>query len=185
MPIERGRHLGGIRTLEDIRVRCYCDPDTRCWHWRLSSCDGSPRITLYIPERGGSRDVRGLRGAMIIKLGRMLGPKETVYRNLDICRSRDCVNPDHGLIGGRKTSARHQAKHGTYRASPKSIAVATARVSKITPEIAAQIRRDPRPAAVVAQEVGLAKSSVHAIRRGDTWRRHLPGYSVFTGLGAR
>jgi hypothetical protein len=183
MPIEQGRHMGGIRTLEDIRLRCYCDPDTGCWHWRLSFVDRSPRVSLYVPERGGSRDFRGLRGSMIVKLGRMLGPKETVFRNLDLCRNRDCVNPDHARVGDRKVSGRHHAKHGTYRASPKSIAVATARVSKITAEIAAQIRLDPRPARVVAKEVGLAKSSVHAIRRGDTWRRHLPGYSVFTVLG--
>lgn len=186
MPVRKGQHLEGIRTLEDVRMRCYCDSETGCWHWRQSMVDGSPRVCLYIPERGGTRDFRGLRAAVMLQRGEMTMPRHVrVWRNRDVCRSEDCVNPSHARVGTQLQMSRHLAKFKVYRASPLSVAIATERFRKIDAETAAKIRVDPRPAHVVAEEVGLSKGAIHSIRRGATWRVRQGGYSVWTALGVR
>lgn len=79
-----GKHLGGVRTLEDIKARCEEVGD--CWEWQLSinSC--------HIPQvrfDGMPRPARRVAWEMV---------NGTVPPGMNVtntCGNHKCVNPDH------------------------------------------------------------------------------------------
>ena len=78
------------------------------------------------------------------------------------CDNPWCVNPDHLLAGTHKDNARDCTERGR-RAVRGTVAPHT-RVHKLTDDQVRSIRRDPRPAMVVAIEHGVAEVTVYNIR---------------------
>ena len=101
-----GTYLGGIRNLDDLRLRCVVDEDTGCWHWRLSKCDGVPKVHVTHPAlpRPG-HIMRGRRAALLLARGRDLPAGHVAYARLT-CQSADCVNPSHCQSGDRHAHGR-------------------------------------------------------------------------------
>jgi hypothetical protein len=89
------------------------------------------------------------------------------------CNNPRCVNPDHIKVLTTKQFMSRAAKgrSATVEASrARKIAESHRKHSKITMEIAQQIRLDQRPGRLAAPEYGISKSLYDKIRRGESWR---------------
>jgi hypothetical protein len=164
---QKGAYLGGIRCVMDLRDRCYVDKDTGCWHWRLATCQNLPKVHLH----GRKHAVRGRRAAMILSLGRDLVQGEMAVAK---CDSLDCVNPGHAFIGTRKDHAEWMRKTGRSKSVKKQISILKARMArkktKLSFEIAREMRASDEPTHVLAERYGVAKSAASAARSGRSWR---------------
>ncbi len=88
------------------------------------------------------------------------------------CDNRKCINPAHLKLGTRQENmadmvAKRRGNHTRGVSHP---------LAKMTPEIAAEIRKRYRPydhkngSMALAREFGLSQPAVHTCIRGETWK---------------
>lgn len=166
-----GAYLGGIRTLEDVRLRCYVDPRSDCWHWRLHFSRGRSCCMWVID--GIEYKGTAARAAWVLS-GFKLEPGWVVSRRRSICESEDCCNPAHHRAGPKgkvlpKLTPEQRVAHriGVTRESRRR--------SKLSMEVALQIRQSDAKVLDEAAKWGVAPSTISQIRRGETWRAGLSG----------
>lgn len=181
----KGTYLGGIRTLEDLRVRCSIDPDTGCWQWKGAMNDGKhPRFMLFDPERGEHRVVSGVQGALMLA-GRCPPKGKIGYRR---CTSCSCMNPAHMSVGTKAEQGAFLRRTGRQRGDPRRAAVNTLNSrthrSSLTDELVQWVRESDQPNTVVAHALGVSHNCISQIRRGLTWRLAASNASVFAWRGA-
>lgn len=171
MSTKPGDYLGGIRTLEDIRRRCYVDPVSGCWLWRLHVSRG--RSCCVWSSDGVVHKGTAQRAAWVLA-GLPLKPGWVVSRRRSICESPDCCNPAHHRAGPRskvlpKLTPEQRTSHriGVTRESRRR--------SKLSMEAALQIRQSDAPCRAEAARWGVAPTTVSQIRRGETWREGIQG----------
>jgi len=180
-----GTHLGGIRDLDDLRLRCVVDDDTGCWHWRLSKCDGVPKVHVTHPAlpRPG-HIMRGRRAALLLARGRDLPAGHVAYARLS-CTSKDCVNPAHCQSGDRHAHGRYLTQSGKVKGllskRKASRAMWDKRGRKVTPEVRAHILASDATTYALAKELNLSQFAVWSVRKtGAVHTPHLAQASVFT-----
>jgi hypothetical protein len=180
-----GAYLGGIRTLEDLRGRCFIDSDTQCWHWRLAMSQGSPRVHVRCPD-GKSVVMRGRRAALFLSLGADAHVGQYAW-NRAHCHSPDCVNPGHAKHGSRKQWGADMRKRGTFTNLPSKVRAARATSAarrKLTDEQAAAVLASTDSIAVTAARFGVSRIVVVGIRNRTTYLpREMAGASVFSWGG--
>lgn len=185
MSHQKGAHVGGIRTVEDLRVRCFIDSDTQCWHWRLSVSQGSPRVHLVLGD-GAPIVMRGRRAALALSTGADL-PEGTYCWGRAQCHSADCVNPEHCRTGSRKQWGADMRRREVFVGLPAKVRAArdsAAKRRKLTPEQAAEVLASTDSIAVTAERFGVSRIVVQGIRNGTTYRRQeMAGASVFSWGG--
>ena len=166
-----GTQLNGIRSLEDIRLRCFVDPQTGCWRWRLHFSRGRSCCVWFID--GVSHKGTAARAAWMLS-GRRVEPGWVVSRYRSLCESEDCCNPEHHRAGPKskvlpKLTAEQRVAHrvGVTRESRRR--------SKLSMEAALQIRQSDASVTDEAAKWGVAASTISQIRRGETWRDGLAG----------
>jgi hypothetical protein len=110
----RGKHLGGIRTLDDLKARTAEVGD--CWEWQCGYQNhGKTPAVVYIDKRMSGRRL----ALMLAKPGQKLDGKVVIAK----CGNHKCVNPDHMLAltkephhgrdcAGRPVDARHVPRRG-------------------------------------------------------------------------
>lgn len=169
-----GAHLGGIRTLEDLRLRCVCPADDDCWHLRTARGRPMPLNLRHAVSIHGVGQMTATRAAWMLA-GKNTMKGRVIYR---VCESYDCVNPAHLKQGTRGDFARYGAAQGRYRSAAQiaPLLASTAARRKATPEIVRYICESPESAPKVAPKVGMSAGHVNVIRRQNTRR---PA-SVFT-----
>jgi len=177
----RKKRQDGIRTPEDLLMRCRIDEATGCWLWSGACCEGYPRV--WLADVG--RVTTGPSAAFYVSRGG-LPPQGTVAYMRCICPT--CVNPEHVLIGTKKQAGAHLAKSGKLKGDParavRNTLNARRSIAKLTPEIAAEIRASSGTLVELGQRFGVAPSCISAVRTGKTWRDSVVhGASVFS-LGA-
>lgn len=120
----RRKRQDGVRTLEDLRIRCVIDSETGCWLWRgaMSRGDrGNPTARVWIPsDDGGGTIATGQRAAWLLS-GKPLDPEHVVWRHR--CTRSDCINPQHGAAGTRRQMHTAIAESGRMRGDPRRAAV--------------------------------------------------------------
>lgn len=165
MSHKNGANLGGIDSLERLMDRCYVDHDTGCWHWRLSSSKGSPRVHIRLPD-GSAHDTRGRRAAIMVKTGRVLPKGKQVFA-LDRCQSHDCVNPAHARVGTRHQSMQAAVRRGamTTPARLESIRARCVEARKLTGEQMTELLSSIESAYALAKKMQVSKSRVIALRK--------------------
>ena len=185
MPHAHGTHLGGIRTLEDLRLRCRLDDVTGCWHWSLSCSNGWPKVHVTHPAlpRPGFM-MRGRRAALLLARGRDLPPGHVAYARLS-CTSADCVNPAHCQSGDRQAHGAYLTQSGKVKGLLTKVKASRAiwdkRGRKITPEVRAHILASDATTYALAKELGLSYFAVWSVRKkGAVHATHLAQASVFT-----
>jgi hypothetical protein len=179
-----GTYLGGIRTIEDLRIRCRLDDETGCWHWGMAMVQGNPKVHFVLDGRRLS--TRGRKAALLLA-GKEIKPGHVVFATRS-CKSDDCVNPAHARSADR-------ANHGSYlKATGKAISPAKtaaarktvlAKLAKITMEDARAIRNSRDPQAKLAEKYGIAQSAIWSIKNNRAWRELAPQASVFAWAGGR
>lgn len=166
--------MTGIRTIEDVRDRCYVD-ESDCWHWRGATTLGSP--VMWVPAVG-----------KVMTLGSTLTFFVTGARNAGIrwrakCGNRLCCNPSHRT---RMTHSALMASAGIKRTA------AQAQRNRMIPrrysdEMVAAIRAEIGTLAVVAEKFGVGKSYVSRLRRQELrpeQQRAVNGSNVFVWRAA-
>ncbi len=167
-----GTKLGGIRTIEDIRLRCYCQPETGCWHWRGAAKRKGDKV---IEPRVWLADARKCstlsRASWSLAKGVEVADGKTVWRK---CLQLDCGNPDHMMTGTKKKWGDWVKRKGYLRGLPVRVAInrkikIKSGQTKMTMEMAEQIRRDPRTGVEIAAELGVSSQVVSRIRTRKTF----------------
>lgn len=87
------------------------------------------------------------------------------------CREPACVRPEHIELLTTAQIARVAAREGKFRSPARRAAIAVSKraASPLTPELVERIRAADNGAAI-ARELGICKSTVSKIRRGESWR---------------
>lgn len=86
-----------------------------------------------------------------------------------VCDNRRCVRPSHLWVGTHNDNMKDMAQKGRANTRPKVHSEAHP-LSKITKEIARNIREDKRSGRKIAAEYSVSKSLVHGIKKGTHWK---------------
>lgn len=168
MSLKPGAYLGGIRTLNDIKLRCYVPSANGCWHWRMRIYRGRSCCVWLL---GGTEYKSTASRAAWILSGRPMEPGWVVTRNRDVCDSVDCCRPEHHLAGPR--TAVFQGHTPEQRTRHRiGTTIEARRRAKLNMEAAKQIRLSDAPCRVEAEKWGVAVTTISQIRRGETWREN-------------
>jgi len=98
------------------------------------------------------------------------------------CEDKLCVNPAHLSISTQSKIGQKAAKLGAYSSKARSAKISAARRigSKMTIELAQEIRQSPATNIVLALKHGVSKSLVGQIKRGCIWKDYAT--NPFSGL---
>lgn len=164
-----------MRTVADLKLRCWVDEDTDCWQWRGGhSGDGHPR--LWLPALG--RPVTLGIAACYLRTGKK--PEKGSYWRT-VCGTKDCANPAHRKPG---TRSQQMLAHNMRRDQVQRSRVAAGKraVSSLSDEAVQDIRSSAEVLRVVAQRHGISIAHASAIRRGESRVLMAPASSVFSAV---
>lgn len=165
------KNIRGIRSLQDLRDRCYVDDVTGCWHWRMSkTVDGIPRV--HLPTSGGKRsNMLGRRAAMFLSTGKLLPNNFRVWA-APMCHAEDCCNPEHCISGTAKQWGVWARESGILKTPAKrAAAVQQARKNRhLTDEQAAEVFAAEGTGKEIAAKFGVSRQLVSDLRLGKRYR---------------
>lgn len=176
-----GQCLGGIRTVEDLKIRCEVNED-ECWIWQ-GGVNGTRKLEnarVWLPDLGA----RNIQFAALYVAGKPPRGGKRAYAH---CGNKLCGNPDHARAGTQLEVMRFYADNGRFNNAEAKIALAKVAHSRrrLTLEQAQKVRESTDTLKVLSERYGVSKSVLSRIRRGDTYRRpELIGASVFSFMGA-
>lgn len=179
--VRKGQDNGGIRELEDIRLRCVVDYEGDCWRWQGAFSSGTGRTgcpVAWAPLQGRVVSVSRL---VVEFSGRALTRRQMVWRS---CRCDDCCNPKHLKVGTRQQWGAWTALHGFWKGDPlASSRNRKARVDSgeavLTMEMARWIRESSQTGRDLAVVLGVSATTISRARLRRTWDDTLRGASVF------
>lgn len=162
-------------TAAALLAHTHDDAGCMVWAGRMHSQNGAP----LVDHQGRRRMVRRL---LLELLGRNVRPGDFVRCR---CETPGCINPDHLRVLPRATHMREVAA-SVNRNEPvrraKIAATRRARHAVLTPAQVQEIRASDESAAALGRRLGVNKSLVARIRRGEAWADHT---SPWAGMGAR
>ena len=173
--------MSGVKTIDDLRGRCYVDEDLGCWHWRMAAFNGSPRVRVNF--NGKSQMMAGRKAAYILAYEKDIPKGHRVYRAAH-CHSKDCLNPEHVRAGSPQQEGSVVSKTGRNKGNLGRI-IANQRNSraraKLTLEQVREIRASDETQRVKAERYGVHEKTIHLIETGKRWRETiLPTADVFS-----
>ncbi len=156
--------MSGIRTLDDIRDRCFVDDITGCWLWRGAMAHATPSMRL--PEL--DRTVGAGVAICVLTTGETPAPGVVWHRT---CRSQLCVAPEHRQPGTRSTQMAFMLGVPKTSATKARIAASKRRRSKVTPEVVEEIRSSSESSVALAAKHGMSVTHACRIRRHEAHAR--------------
>lgn len=157
------------------RVRRHIDEIGDCWEWNGATQTKSPT-----PMINYQRKVKPVRRLLAETLGKNITGKFVTCK----CRNELCVNPDHLLIVTRKRLQEIVSKERNYTSNPvrmKKLADKARLNSKLTLELAAEIREAEGTQRAIAARYGISQATVSVIKRGVTWRDYSNPFAQLIG----
>lgn len=106
------RRFRGVTSLEDLRERCYVDPDTGCWIWRMAvdMCRGTPSPRVWVPcGLWDRRPVVTTAARAAWFLAGRPEPENGAYVCRAKCSDPLCIAPHHGSTSSPADAARNRA----------------------------------------------------------------------------
>lgn len=175
MSYPKGANLGGIRTIEDLRLRCRIDEDTDCWHYgKASRSHHAPGVRLAVL----GQEMVSL-GVAIAVLSTGKRPEKGVCWHVT-CTTPQCANPDHRKAGTRRS----QMRSANYKPAAQTLAkIASTKRSKsaLSKDAIEAIRSSDETLAVLSERHGVSPSHISRIRLGQCWSETAaPAASVFS-----
>lgn len=176
-----GQCLGGIRTVEDLKLRCEVNED-ECWIWQggSNSTRRPESARVWLPDLGA----RSIQFASLYVSGNAPKRGKRAYAH---CGNKLCGNPEHAKAGTQTEVMRFYAEMGRFSHAEAKIALAKVAYSRrlLTPEQAQEVRESSETGLAMAEKFGVSDSVISRIRRGETYRRQeLVGASVFSLVAA-
>jgi hypothetical protein len=171
MSLTPGTKLHGIRSIEDVRLRCRIDETTGCWIWGMAyrtypDARRNPEPAVWLADLGicvNGKKAVAILGGRAPKKGQVSWSK---------CLNSRCVNPQHVKVGSYAERGAYLAKTNVLKGDPaRSASNAKHRRARsaVTEELAAWIRESPQSGADVCHATGFSSSTVSRIRRGESW----------------
>lgn len=137
------------------------EPNSGCWLW-TASINASKYGTL---NRGPFRSALAHR----FSYERFVGEVPDELRVCHSCDNTYCVNPDHLFVGTVRDNVYDRIKKGRSNyVHGEKIAAAKLREFEV-----ADILRDRRPIAKIADSYGVHESTIEKVFKGVTWK-HIP-----------
>jgi len=163
-----GKRTDGIRTMADLQGRCVRDTETGCLRWAQCKRGSGPRVWMSELQR-----VLSMSQAIYYLQRGEMPPAGT--KMVPICGHADCANEAHRQVG-------------TYSVHMKAILPKTRPISRgghqrrssvYSPQLAAEIRASAESGVTWADRLGLSRTLVCRIKRGQAWNETRAGSSVF------
>lgn len=162
----------------------FCEPVGDCVEWQGPNLKGkTPLIYVpkgyVLPEWGQYR--QSARVALWVLLHGERPPVGSVIRAA--CCNDRCVAIEHMVAMTRARQPAEQARRGelsTPKRRASAISRARARETKLSIEMARDIRSSEEPPKVLAPLYGVSKATITAVRRGTLWPEAANGASVFS-----
>lgn len=150
-----------MNTIERFEQYYIPEPNSGCWLW-TAALGKAGYGWFYYPPRNMVR-------AHVVAWELFRGPRNGLLL-LHACDNPACVNPDHLRLGTQLENMRDRDAR-QRRKPPKGALNGRARV---TEQLVAAIRSDPRPPRLVALDYpNIPFSTLKKIRNRQTWK-HLP-----------
>lgn len=180
----KGQDNGGIRTLDDLKGRCFVD-DNGCWQWRgafnTASRGVATPVTWFAAE---GKTMSAMRVAWL--LARPGAPRVQMVWRTCLCQS--CLNPAHLRGGSRKQWGAWQHNKGHLRTFGRTLANTVARHARnkkngegLTQELAQWARESSQTGLEVAHALNVSRTAVSRARRMKTFSM-FGAASVFTAF---
>lgn len=167
----------GITSIADIKARCKVDLATRCWNWQAAMSGGQIKMHVFDHRVGEKRTLSGPTAIWNVAHDEA-PPRWSVVRMT--CFNSQCANPAHVRAfqsikaWGRSVEATGRWKGNNQTTRRENLRAAwKASGIKITPPEVVQAVREAPPTETgiaIAARLGLTKSIVSRIRRGDSFR---------------
>lgn len=179
----------GVRTLEDLRVRCLIDDITGCWNYQVRTLPDRQRAwgaNIWMSDLQKSETLQ--RAAWLLAHGKLGAARDwNVWRT---CGNRMCCNPGHLKAGLRRQMGAWQVQDGSLRGNPVRGAInrrakMTAASTVLSFELADWIRESSQTGLAVAHALAVSPQTVSRVRLGQSWVRTVQAASVFSWAGAR
>jgi hypothetical protein len=135
-----------------------------CWEWQGAVQSNSP-----VPTMNYKGKVAPVRRHIAEERGVPLQDKLATHS----CGNQLCVNPDHVVLITRKRLQARIAKETLYQLNAirrKRLSDNARTRSKLTLEVALQIRDAEGTQRQIAAQFGVSQATVSAIKLGKTWR---------------
>jgi len=168
--------------LQDIMDRCRVEDGH--WIWGGAMSKGIARIWAPDFTKGGTMASQpGARAVWHVKTGRAIPAGHRVFRTCDRegCIAPNCITCTAPADRGVEVAASGVLK-GSIRKRLASRKTGRAR-SKLTPALIERIKTDPERGYVLAQQLGISKTTVSKARKHGV-PSFQPIGSPFAGLGA-
>lgn len=163
-------------TITDIYARCIEEGDCMIWQGALTD-QGYPLMKF----NGKSTSVR--RVVMTLD-GRIPKSGQPVACS---CNEKRCVAKEHLSRSTFSKISQKVADSGLYASKARCAKVAEVnrnrKDTRLSIEIARDIRTSEESGQVLADQYGVGRNRISAIRRGEIWKEY--GATPFEGLGAR
>ena len=151
----KGKHLGGVRTLADIKARC--EEVGTCWEWQryINEC--------HVPQvgyNGMPRPARRVAWEMVN------GPTPPGMKITNTCGNHKCVNPDHSKPVHPATILKRNAKSANEALRRARISRTKRKKMGPPPDVITVMQHDhTSPVLELAQRLGVSESTVYKYRR--------------------
>lgn len=162
----KGRRLDGIVTLDDLRMRCFVDEETGCWHLRGANGErlrpGKRHVVWSHTHM--QRLTSTQAGWLLSRPGREIPPGRLVHRT---CDSFDCCAPAHLRCATKAQFGKWQIATGRMKTPAKAAAGRAARCAhqKLTPELKQWLVESQQSGRDVAHALGITPSRASRLRR--------------------
>lgn len=160
----------GVRSLEDIRLRCRVDELTECWLWSLCIGSGNtPKVGIPAGVLSDREQVMSTAKASWLLSGRKLEAGQVVWRAH--CGDSHCVNPQHCAALLRGDMRRACGESNREKGSIKRAAAnrATSAASACPPAMVAEVEKrlkQGKKQRDIAAELTVSRDTVHRISAG-------------------
>lgn len=173
MSLPSGTHLGGIKTLDDLRMRCFIDDMEQdpCWHFRTAR-GGKPtrnglilKVWLY-----GHGSMSLTRAAWFLDRGKPV--EGSLTRVVRRCTSYDCCNPKHLRLTNASRHPQLLADAGRASSAAKRAAIEriAAQRAVVAPELVRWIAESPQSGAELSRVIGISAGRINVLRRRERLR---------------
>lgn len=129
-----------------------------CWLWT-----GKTIYDGYGYIRMGGNPERVHKVSLKLHLGREIQEGMMVCHTPLLCHNRLCVNPNHLREATHIDNCNDKLIDGTYQFGETATSV------KLTEAQVIAIRDDDRLHRIIAEEYGVARTTISALKRRDTW----------------